>query len=112
MHVKHRCGPIHTCLTLITSCSESSVDLHLPDSSLHRVGFLPCCSTVYQPGEYDKICTGSNCRGKSCLRPLLQVQKEPQASDRSHTPLYCIQISNAKADYDNMWAVKTEQIKA
>lgn len=80
----------------------------LPGSSLHRVGSLPCCSTVYQPGECDKIYTGSNRHGTSCLRPLLQVQKEPRVSDRSHTPLHSTQASKVKAGYDNLPTVKVE----
>lgn len=70
--------------------------LSLPDSSLRRVGFLPCCSTAYQPVECGSIYTGSNRRGKSYLRPLLQLQQEPQSSDRSRTGLRDTQTSNAK----------------
>lgn len=107
-----RMQSIGTVLTMICMYIQRLVDLNLPGSSPHRAGFLPCCSTVDQPGECDMIYTGSSCHGKSCLRPLSQVQKEPRASDRSRTPLYCTQISNAKVGYNNMCAVKAEKIKA
>lgn len=77
------------------------------------MGFPTCCNTVYQPEECDKIYTGSNRHGKSCLRPLSQVQKEPQASDKIHTPLHCTQRSNVRISYNNNTRfVEAEQLKA
>lgn len=83
-----------------------------PGSSLHTVGFLPCCSTLCQPVECDTIYTGNNCHGTSCSRPRLPVLTAPQVCGRSHTLLHQTETTFVKWHVCSQWKLFTPKLEA